>query len=78
MLTRLRLKKIVLSIDDFGSNHSSLAQLRDIPFDELKIDHGFVLAAHHPPLFADHRCAQPWDDPTSGDENRGRDCCIQA
>lgn len=42
ILTRLRLKRFRLSIDDFGTGHSSLAQLRDIPFDELKIDHGFV------------------------------------
>ena len=42
ILTRLRLKHIGLSIDDFGTGHSSLAQLRDMPFDELKIDRGFV------------------------------------
>ncbi|CAE6486497.1 MAG TPA: hypothetical protein DEO56_10105 [Nitrosomonas nitrosa] len=44
ILSRLRLKRFHLSIDDFGTGHSSLAQLRDIPFDELKIDQGFV---HH-------------------------------
>ncbi|MDT8385837.1 MAG: EAL domain-containing response regulator [Gammaproteobacteria bacterium] len=46
ILTRLRLKNINLSIDDFGTGHSSLAQLRDIPFDELKVDRGFVHGAH--------------------------------
>lgn len=46
ILTRLRLKRIALSIDDFGTGHSSLAQLRDIPFSELKIDRGFVHGAH--------------------------------
>lgn len=46
ILTRLRLKHIGLSIDDFGTGHSSLAQLRDIPFDELKVDQGFVHGAH--------------------------------
>jgi EAL domain-containing protein (putative c-di-GMP-specific phosphodiesterase class I)/ActR/RegA family two-component response regulator len=42
VLTRLRLKRFRLSIDDFGTGHSSLAQLRNIPFDELKIDMSFV------------------------------------
>lgn len=46
ILTRLRLKHISLSIDDFGTGHSSLAQLRDIPFDELKVDRGFVHDAY--------------------------------
>lgn len=45
ILARLRLKRIGLSIDDFGIGHSSLAQLRDIPFDELKVDRGFVHGA---------------------------------
>lgn len=45
ILTRLRLKHIGLSIDDFGTGHSSLAQLRDIPFNELKVDRGFVHGA---------------------------------
>lgn len=42
VLTRLRLNGVSLSIDDFGTGHSSLAKLRDMPFDELKIDRGFV------------------------------------
>ena len=42
ILTRLRMRGIGLSIDDFGTGHSSLAQLRDLPFDELKVDRGFV------------------------------------
>jgi EAL domain-containing protein (putative c-di-GMP-specific phosphodiesterase class I)/CheY-like chemotaxis protein len=45
VLTRLRLKRFRLSIDDFGTGHSSLTQLQDIAFDELKIDHGFVHGA---------------------------------
>jgi len=45
ILTRLRLNRFRLSIDDFGTGHSSLAQLRDIPFDELKIDQSFVHGA---------------------------------
>ncbi|MET0209526.1 MAG: EAL domain-containing response regulator [Burkholderiaceae bacterium] len=46
-LVRLRLQRFTLSIDDFGTGHSSLAQLRDIPFTELKIDRGFVGGARH-------------------------------
>jgi EAL domain-containing protein (putative c-di-GMP-specific phosphodiesterase class I) len=45
ILTRLRLKRFRLSIDDFGIGNSSLAQLRDLPFDELKIDISFVHGA---------------------------------
>jgi EAL domain-containing protein (putative c-di-GMP-specific phosphodiesterase class I)/CheY-like chemotaxis protein len=44
-LVRLRLLRFNLSIDDFGTGHSSLAQLRDVPFTELKIDRGFVHGA---------------------------------
>ena len=47
VMARLRLKRFRLSIDDFGTGHSSLAQLRDIPFDELKIDQSFVRGAWH-------------------------------
>jgi EAL domain-containing protein (putative c-di-GMP-specific phosphodiesterase class I) len=46
-LVRLRLEGFGLSIDDFGTGHSSLVQLRDVPFTELKVDRGFVLNARH-------------------------------
>jgi EAL domain-containing protein (putative c-di-GMP-specific phosphodiesterase class I) len=49
VLTRLRLKRFRLSIDDFGTGYSSLAQLRDISFDELKVDLSFVHGAGHDP-----------------------------
>jgi EAL domain-containing protein (putative c-di-GMP-specific phosphodiesterase class I) len=34
-----------MSIDDFGTGHSSLIQLRDIPFTELKVERSFVTGA---------------------------------
>ncbi len=46
-LARLRMQRFGLSIDDFGTGHSSLSQLRDVPFTELKIDRGFVSGARH-------------------------------
>lgn len=45
VLLRLRLKKIGLSVDDFGTGHSNLSQLRDLPFDEIKLDRSFVQGA---------------------------------
>ena len=45
ILTRLRLKGFALSIDDFGTGHSSLENLTHLPFSELKIDLGFVRVA---------------------------------
>jgi len=53
VLTRLRLKHVGLSIDDFGTGCSSLASLRHLPFAEIKIDRAFVHgAASHPGLQA--------------------------
>lgn len=42
VLTRLRIKGVSLSIDDFGTGHSSLLSLLKLPFSELKIDKSFV------------------------------------
>ncbi len=42
VLTRLCLRGFDLSIDDFGTGHSSLARLRQVPFSEMKIDKSFV------------------------------------
>ncbi len=42
-LMELKTQDIRLSIDDFGTGHSSLAQLKQLPVDELKIDKSFVL-----------------------------------
>ena len=41
-LTRFRIKGIGLAIDDFGAGYSSLMQLRQLPFTEVKIDRFFV------------------------------------
>jgi PAS domain S-box-containing protein len=41
-LTRLRKRGFKVSIDDFGTGHSSLAMLHKLPVDSLKIDRMFV------------------------------------
>lgn len=43
VMERLRASGITLSIDDFGTGQSSLAQLKSLPVDELKIDKSFVM-----------------------------------
>lgn len=40
--SRLRMHGVSISIDDFGTGHSSLTQLISSPFTELKIDQTFV------------------------------------
>ena len=42
IMTRFRLNNFGLSIDDFGTGHSSLVELYRMPFNELKIDRAFV------------------------------------
>jgi diguanylate cyclase (GGDEF)-like protein len=43
ILSRLRALGVRLSLDDFGTGHSSLAYLKSLPLDEVKIDRTFVL-----------------------------------
>ena len=42
VLARLAALGVHLAVDDFGSGYSSLAYLKKLPVDELKIDKGFV------------------------------------
>jgi EAL domain-containing protein (putative c-di-GMP-specific phosphodiesterase class I) len=44
ILSELRGFGIGFSIDDFGTGHSSLARLRQLPVGEIKIDRSFVMA----------------------------------
>ena len=42
ILERIRARRVAVSMDDFGTGFSSLAYLRNIPLDELKVDRSFV------------------------------------
>ena len=46
VLARLRLMHVAISIDDFGTGHSSMIKLWQFPYSELKIDRSFVQDVH--------------------------------
>ncbi|MDB5998024.1 MAG: Diguanylate kinase [Pseudomonas sp.] len=50
ILTQLHTMGIRIAIDDFGAGYTSLAQLKDLPISELKIDKSFVLAMQSDPV----------------------------
>lgn len=49
ILERVRDLGIYLAIDDFGTEHSSLARLRELPVEVLKIDRAFIDGLPHEP-----------------------------
>ena len=42
-LEQLRSIGVQVSMDDYGTGHSSLAQMKNLPIDELKIDKSFIM-----------------------------------
>jgi len=42
VLARLRSRGVRIAIDDFGVGYSSMAQLRELPFDHIKLDQSFA------------------------------------
>jgi diguanylate cyclase len=46
VLKQLHALGVRIAIDDFGAGYTSLAQLRNLPVSELKIDKSFVLTMH--------------------------------
>ena len=41
-IDNLKLSGIKVSLDDFGTGYSSMGQIRDLPFDRIKIDKSFI------------------------------------
>jgi predicted signal transduction protein with EAL and GGDEF domain len=46
-LEEIRASGVKISLDDFGTAHSSLSWLRGLPVDNLKIDRSFVIGVEH-------------------------------
>jgi len=48
MIMSLRNQGVQISLDDFGTGYSSLEQLRNLPFDRIKIDRSFISELREP------------------------------
>jgi diguanylate cyclase (GGDEF)-like protein len=48
MIMSLRNQGVQISLDDFGTGYSSFEQLRNLPFDRIKIDRSFVRELREP------------------------------
>ena len=42
LITSLKNQKVMVSLDDFGTGYASIAQLKALPFDRIKIDRSFI------------------------------------
>ena len=47
LLLELRRQGLALSLDDFGTGYASLKHLKELPFDEIKIDRSFIADMIH-------------------------------
>lgn len=47
LLKELRSKGVRIAVDDFGTGYASLAYLRDLPLDILKLDQSFIRTVSH-------------------------------
>jgi len=47
VISQLQARGLTLSIDDFGTGYTSLAMLKDLTVDEIKIDRSFVAELEH-------------------------------
>ncbi|MGR2740497.1 putative bifunctional diguanylate cyclase/phosphodiesterase [Billgrantia sp. Q4P2] len=71
-MTRFRERGVSIALDDFGTGFASLLHLRDFPFDELKIDRGFVAD-----IGLDHRSEQIIQAMIDLSRNLGKRCVAE-